>query len=64
MKPYSVEQVLAPTLSRGQVVVMDNLLKSTKESELGSSSKGGAVSCSTYRHTHQTSTPSRKHSAK
>jgi transposase len=26
-----VEQVLAPTLRRGQVVVMDNLLKPTKE---------------------------------
>ncbi len=59
-----VEQVLAPTLSRGQVVVMDNLLMSAKESELGSSSKGGAVRCSTYQHTHQISTPSRKHSAK
>ena len=26
-----VEQVLAPTLRKGQVVVMDNLLKPTKE---------------------------------
>ncbi len=58
-----VERVLAPTLRKGQVVVMDNL-SAHKESELGSSSKGGAVSCCTYRPTHQTSTPSKTHSAR
>jgi hypothetical protein len=29
-----VEQILAPTLRKGQVVVMDNLLRLTKESGL------------------------------
>jgi DDE superfamily endonuclease len=43
-----VERVLAPTLRKGQVVVMDNLTAHKGERVLGSSSKGGAVSCCTY----------------
>jgi hypothetical protein len=39
---------------------MDNLLKPTKESELGSSSRGEVASCCTCRPTHQTLTPSRR----
>jgi hypothetical protein len=59
-----LERVLAPTLREGQMVVMDNLLRLTKESESGSSSKGGVVSCCTCRRTHRSSTPSRRHSAR
>jgi hypothetical protein len=55
-----VEQILAPTLRRGQVVVMDNLLKLIRESGLGSSSRGGGASSSTCRPTRPTSTLSRK----
>lgn len=39
-----VERVLAPTLRKGQVVVLDNLSVPTKESGLSSSSKGWAAS--------------------
>ena len=39
----SVEWILAPTLSRGQIVVMDNLLRPTKASALGSLSKGSEL---------------------
>jgi hypothetical protein len=55
-----VEQILAPTLHRGQVVVMDNLLKLIGESGLGSPSRGGGASSSTCRPTRPTSTLSRK----
>jgi hypothetical protein len=55
-----MEQVLAPTLRKAQVVVMDNLGAPTKESELRSSSKGGAASSSTCRPTRRTSTRSKK----
>jgi len=52
-----VEWVLTPTLRPGQVVVMDNLLKLTKESGLRSSSSSGVVSCCISRPTHPTSIP-------
>jgi hypothetical protein len=54
-----VERVLAPTLRRGQVVVMDNLSVPTKESELGSSSSGEGASCCTCRRTRRTIEPHR-----
>ena len=59
-----VERVLAPRLRRAQVMVMDNLLKPTKESALESSLKGRAVSLFSCRPTRQTSTPSRRLSAR
>jgi hypothetical protein len=53
-----VEQILAPTLRRrGQVVVMDNLLKLTKESGLRSSSRSEAASSSTCHPILRTSIP-------
>ena len=59
-----VEQVLAPSLRRGQVVVMDNLSLPTKERGSKSSSKGEVASCCTCRPTHLTLTPLRKPSAR
>ena len=55
-----VERLLAPTLRRGQVVVMDNLTahKGERVRELTSKSEG--ASCSTYRLILRTSTPSRR----
>ncbi len=52
-----VEQVLAPTLRRGQVVVMDNLYLPTKARGYASWSKSEAASSSTCRPTHRTITP-------
>jgi hypothetical protein len=59
-----VERVLAPTLRKGQVVVMDNLSLPTKESGLSSSSKGWAASLCICRPTRRTLTPSKKPSAR
>jgi hypothetical protein len=59
-----VERVLAPTLRKGQVVVMDNLSLPTKESGLNSSSKGWAASLCICRPTRRTLTPSKKPSAR
>ena len=55
-----VERVLAPTLRKGQVVVLDNLSVPTKESGLSSSSKGWAASSCICRPTRRTLTPSKK----
>jgi hypothetical protein len=59
-----VERVLGPTLREGQVVVMDNLLRPIKESELGSSSSGEGASFCTCLPTRRSITPSRRHSAR
>jgi DDE superfamily endonuclease len=59
-----VERVLAPSLRKGQVVIMDNLSahKGERVKELFRSSE--VASCCTCRPTHQTLTPSRRHSAR
>ena len=49
-----VEQALVPNLSPGQVVIMDNLLRPTREEGYGSSSRGRDASCSTCRLTPRT----------
>jgi hypothetical protein len=54
-----VERVLAPTLRRGQVVVMDNL-SAHKGEHVSASSSSEAVSSSMCHPTHQTLTPSRR----
>ena len=59
-----VERVLAPTLRRAQVVIMDNLSAHKGERVSGSSSKGRAASLCTYRLTRRTSIPSRRLSAR
>src|SRR5215211_504110 len=54
-----VQQVLAPTLRGGQIVVMDNF-SGTSARGSGSSSKIEAASYSTYHHIRPISIPSRK----
>jgi len=54
-----LERVLAPTLSPGQVVVMDNLLRPTRAGGYRRSSRVGAASCSTCRPTRRTIEPHR-----
>jgi hypothetical protein len=49
-----VEQALVPSLSPGQVVIMDNLSAPTREEGYGSSSRGRDASCSTCRLTPRT----------
>jgi hypothetical protein len=46
-----VEKMLAPSLKSGQIVIMDNLLRPTKEFVSESSSKGGAANYCTCRPT-------------
>ena len=58
-----VERVLAPTLRRGQVVVMDNL-SAHKGEHVSASSSSEAVSSSMCHPTHRTLTPSRRLSAR
>ncbi len=58
-----VERVLAPTLRRGQLVVMDNL-SAHKGERVSDSSSSEAVSSSMCHSTHQTLTPSRRLSAR
>ncbi len=55
-----LEHVLAPTLRPGQVVVMDNLTAHKGERVRDLIEGRGAASCSTYRPTRPTSTPSKK----
>jgi hypothetical protein len=62
-----VERVLAPSLRKGRVVIMDNL--SAHKGEKGERVKElieqrGCQLCYICRPTHRTSTPSRRHSAR
>ena len=61
-----VERVLGPTLREGQVVVRDNLLRPTKESE-GEGAHRAVRGCELLylpSYSRRTITPSRRHSAR
>jgi hypothetical protein len=59
-----VEWVLAPSLRKGQMVIMDNLWAHKGERVKELIEQRGCQLCYICRPTHRTSTPSRRHSAR
>jgi transposase len=57
-----VEQILAPTLRKGDIVFMDNLRAPTRSTAFARRSKRSAPKCAICRPTHRTSIRSKWHS--